>query len=335
MPAGLYTLANDVVYDQLVALLNSIEANAEPGLPVCVIAYDDRLERVKALVDSRPNVTLLNNAALFAEWEEFSYQVWRTHPTALQDWQAQGIQTRFYRVGENHRYVAFDAQAPFEQFVYVDADALILAPLTPLFEALKRADVAIYDFQYKHPDHIFNLQCPQLTEVIGSQRLSQQIFCSGFFGARRDLFPPEQRQWLLSQLQAGDGAMLYPSAPNQSLLNYMVHKSELTVDNLVFSRPANTVTGNSVTSPHFTETDHILYDRGARLTFLHYIGISSKHFRALCGGENIDFPYRDIFLHYRYLHDPASCPALAGRRRPYQLAQGWRRYLQPLAQLIS
>jgi hypothetical protein len=335
MTAGLYTLANDAVYDQLVALLNSVEANAEPDLPVCVIAYDDRLEQVEALVDSRPNVTLLKDPALFAEWEDFSYQAWCTHPTALATWQAQGIQTRFYRVGENHRYVAFDPGAPFEQFVYVDADALILAPLTPIFEALATADVAIYDFQHKHPDHIFNIEHAQLTEAIDSQRLAQQIFCSGFFGARRGLFPPAQRQWLLSQLQAGDGAALYPGAPNQSLLNYMVHRSTLNVTNLVFTRPPDTVTGNSVTSPHFTEIDHVLYDRGARLMFLHYIGISSRHFRALCQGENVDFPYRDIFLHYRYRHAPEQHPVLSGRRVSYRPLTGWRRYLQPVAQLLS
>lgn len=334
MTAGLYTLANDTVYDQLVALLNSVEANAEPGLPVCVIAYDERLERVKALVDSRPNVTLLDDAVLFADWEEFSYQVWRTHPTALADWRAKGIQTRFYRVGENHRYVAFDARAPFDHFVYVDADALILSPLTPMFEALAQADVAIYDFQFKHPDHIFNLQSPRLPEVITPQRLTQQIFCSGFFGARRDGLPPAQRQWLLSQLQAGDGEVLYPSAPNQSLLNYMVHKSERAVTNLVFTRPADTVTGNSVTSPHFRERDHVLYDHGARLMFLHYIGISSKHFRALCQGENVDFPYRDLFLHYRYRSGADHRPDLVGQRIPYRPPTGWRRYLKPLAQRL-
>jgi hypothetical protein len=33
---GVYTLANDVVFDQLVALLNSIEKNVSPDIPVSV-----------------------------------------------------------------------------------------------------------------------------------------------------------------------------------------------------------------------------------------------------------------------------------------------------------
>ena len=74
MVDGIYTLANDVVCNQLVALLNSIELHA-PELPVCVIAYDYQLKRVREAIASRPNVTLLDDAALFSRWEDFSRDV--------------------------------------------------------------------------------------------------------------------------------------------------------------------------------------------------------------------------------------------------------------------
>ena len=45
---GIYTLANDVVYDQLIALLNSIEIHVSSSLPICIIPYDDRLDKVKS-----------------------------------------------------------------------------------------------------------------------------------------------------------------------------------------------------------------------------------------------------------------------------------------------
>ena len=44
---GIYTLANDHVYDQLVALLNSIEVNIGIDIPVCIIPFDHQLERVQ------------------------------------------------------------------------------------------------------------------------------------------------------------------------------------------------------------------------------------------------------------------------------------------------
>ena len=52
MTEGIYILANDVVFDQLVALLNSLEVNAGKNYPVSIIPYDDRLERVESWLGS-------------------------------------------------------------------------------------------------------------------------------------------------------------------------------------------------------------------------------------------------------------------------------------------
>lgn len=312
MSDGIYTLANDTVYEQLVALLNSITANAGEQYPVCVIAYDNNIERIQEEINTRPNVTLLNDGDLFKRWEDFSYNVWSAHPSALQEWQSQGIQTRFYRVGENHRYCAFDRAAPFDRFIYLDADTLVMGPLQPFFEGLANYDFVVYDFQFKDLSHIFNVNSPRLNEIFGSDRLSREIFCSGCYAAKREVFSQTQLDQIVENLRAGDAEVLYLGAPNQSVLNYMVMSCNLKVLNLAFSLPSDQITGNSVTSTHFKAENNLLYDRGARLTYLHFIGISSKHFRHLCSGQNIDFPYRDIFLHYRYLHNPEDRVSLQG-----------------------
>lgn len=313
MVDGIYTLANDKVFDQLVGLLNSIEVNAGQDYPVCVIAYDDQLERVQQEVTRRPNVTLLDNTALFEIWEAFSYDVWKSHPTALAEWQRQGITTQFYRVGENHRYCAFDEAALFDRFLYLDADTLVMGPLAPFFTALDDADFVVYDFQFKDPSHIFNLQSDRLKSLFGPERIEQEIFCSGCYASKKGIFAPADREALIHALQAGDAEVLYLGAPNQSVLNYMVMKSGRRVHNWARHWPPGKATGNSVTSSHFVAKDHVLYDKGAQLTYLHYIGISSRVFRRLCAGENIDFPYRDIFLHYRYLEQPETQPSLQGK----------------------
>nr|WP_290222175.1 Npun_R2821/Npun_R2822 family protein [Trichocoleus desertorum] len=317
MTNGIYTLANDFVYDQLVALLNSIEANAGKEIPVCVIAYDNQVEKVKAEVEARKNVALLNDSALFTRWEDFSFEVWKTHPTALQTWRDRGISTRFYRIGENHRYCAFDQDSPFEKFIYLDADTLVMDSLDPVFEKLDESDVVVYDFQYKDPSHIYNLQSEKLYQVFSSERINQEIFCSGFYASKRGLLDQERKDWLISQLQNGDSDILYPSAPNQSVLNYMVMKSGMSVYNFVHQLPTAEVTGNSVASSHFELKNNVLYDKAQRLTYLHYIGLSSKLFSRLCAGENIDFPYRDVFLHYRYLHEPDKQPQFRDKPKPY------------------
>ena len=73
---GIYTLANDAVYDQLVALLNSIEANYSKDIPVCVIPYDDNVERVRAEIAKRPQVSLFEDTGSIRKWEEFAIAAW-------------------------------------------------------------------------------------------------------------------------------------------------------------------------------------------------------------------------------------------------------------------
>ncbi len=313
MTDGIYTLANDVVFDQLVALLNSIEANAGKDVPVCVIAFDDNLEQVRAEVDCRENVTLLDDKALFARWEEFSLKVWQSHPHALKTWQEQGIQG-VRRLGMNRRYCAFDADSRFERFIYLDADTLVLNSLDKIFQHLDEHPFIVYDYQYKDPSHIYSVNSPKLLEVFDQQRIESEIFCAGFYASKRGLFfDAEQRDKLILALNQGDAEVLYMGAPNQSVLNYMTMKSEIPVYNLALQWPKTQTSGNSVTSSHFEERDHVLYDQGVRLTYLHYIGLSSKFFSRASAGENIGFPYRDLFLHYRYLHAPDQRPVFVGK----------------------
>jgi hypothetical protein len=318
MTDGIYTLANDAVYDQLVALLNSIEANAGEEMPVCIIAYDDRLDRVREEVARRKNVTLLEDQSIFARWEEFSTQVWQAHPHAMQTWQEEKGISGVYRLQCNHRYAAFDPEAPFDRFIYLDADTLLMGSPKLIFDALDTHDFVVYDFQYKDPSHIFNLKSSKLFELFPEEEIRSRIFCSGCFASKRGLFDQEQRDWLVSKLAEGDAEVLYLGAPNQSVLNFMTMRSEIPVYNLALHLPQEQRAGNSVTSSHFEEQNHVLYDRGRRLTYLHYIGVSSKLFARLCAGEDVTFPYRDVFLHYRYLRNPEQRPQVFTEPEPAQ-----------------
>ncbi|MEM8638993.1 MAG: Npun_R2821/Npun_R2822 family protein [Cyanobacteria bacterium P01_G01_bin.54] len=314
MTDGIYTLANDVVYDQLVAFLNSVAVNAG-DYPVAVFAYDPNTERIAAEIAQRPNVTLLDDPALFESWEDFSYQVWQTHPSAFQRWKKQGIQG-VRRLGANHRYAAFDTAAPFDRFIYFDADVLVLNDLGFMFEQLDRSDIITYDFQFKDPSHIYNVHSPKLPEIFPPERIAQEIFCSGCFGGQHQLFPEEQRDWIVAQLAAGEAEVLYPRAPNQSVLNYMIMRSQKSVHNFAVHLDPAQSTGCAVTSTHFEERDNLIFDRGNRLTYLHYIGVGAKVFQRLCAGENLDLRYRETFLTYRYWQQPEQRPQLKGRLQP-------------------
>ena len=48
MTNGIYILANDVVYDQMIALIHSVEKNVGASWPICVVPYDDNTGKIQA-----------------------------------------------------------------------------------------------------------------------------------------------------------------------------------------------------------------------------------------------------------------------------------------------
>jgi hypothetical protein len=310
---GICTLANDYVLDQVIALLNSVEVHA-PGMPVCIYPYDDCLTELQNALAGRENVNIYEDHEAIQSWDSRVRQAWDAHPVAKQRWQNAGS-SGYHRVGTHRRYCAFDG--PFDRFIYMDADTILLDSPQTIFSTLNQADFVVYDFQFKDPSHVYELSAPKLNSLFSPEQLESAMFCSGFYGASKHLFQPENLEQLLHKLRSGEAEVLYPMAPDQTLLNYMVMRSNLTVNNLALTLPLENRTGCCVTSSHFEQRGDLLYDHDNRLTYLHYIGISSRFFKRLCQGENIDLPYRDIFLHYRYLHEPESQPRLTGKAKPY------------------
>jgi hypothetical protein len=280
---GIYALANDVVYDQLIALLNSIEVNVGKDFPVCVIPYDDRLEKVKAEINKRKNVQLFDNREILKNWENFAIQVWNNHPTAFKTWQEKGV-TGINRLGTHARFCGFDQNASFDNFIYCDADILVLNSLDFIFEKLKEKDFIVYDYQYKDISHVYNVNSPKLSKVFSQERIESEIFCSGFYGSRKGLFSEDFRNKIIERIKNEDGEIIYPWAPDQTVLNYMTMVSDIRKYNFALNLPLEQKTGNSVTSSHFEYRDNLLYDKGVRLTYLHYIGVPSSLFTRLCCG---------------------------------------------------
>ncbi|AFZ58831.1 sugar transferase [Anabaena cylindrica FACHB-243] len=311
---GICTLANDRVYDQLIALINSIEAIYGQTMPVCIYPYDHNTEKIAAELVHRPHVTLYDHQDSIQKWDKFVKDIWDTHPTAQTHWQKLGSY-QYHRLGTHRRYCAFDA--PFDRFVYMDADTILMSSLDHIFTQLSHHDWVVYDFQFKDLSHVYSLSSTKLKELFTPERLQTEIFCSGFYGSKKDIFPEPNREMILDFLRQGEAEVLYDMAPDQTILNYMVMRLGLSNYNFALELPADQTTGCSVTSLHFENRDQILYDKGNRLTYLHYIGLSSKLFHRVCTGENIDFPYRDIFLYYRYLHEPEQRPKFTTKAKAY------------------
>lgn len=314
MSAGVYTLANDAVLEWLIAFLNAHERNAA-GLPVCVIPYDADVAEVRRVVAGRPGVTLLDDEGALARADAYARQVWSLHPTAMRTWEAKFGVPGVYRHGMHRKLCAFEG--PFERFVFLDADVLVLRPLDFLLEPLEGADVSVYDDQYAGLSHVFDVQHPRLREIFDDAALRTQVFCAGIFAAHRGLFTAEDLERGLALLAAGDAQVLYPWANDQSLLNYLVLRLGRRVHNGYLALPEEERAATCVTHAGLEDRDHLLLDRDVPVPFLHYIGVPISAFTAVRAGRNVTFPYRDFFLHYRWLHEPDARPPLTGKPEPY------------------
>ncbi len=330
---GLYILANDVVLDQLIALINSIEQNIGADMLICIVPYNDDTQQARAATQPYPQVQWFDDEALLTKWETFATQIWQAHPTAFDRWAERGV-TGVSRMGMHRRFCCFDG--PFDRFIYLDADILAMDSFDLLFDSLDEADFVTYDFQYKDLTHVYDVTSNRLSKVFGSDRLATEIFCAGLYASKKGIFTDQMLADLLSSLRAGDADILYANGPDQSILNYMVMKSGLKAINLSRTLPSEQRTGCCVTSPHFEERNHILYDQQQRLIYLHYIGVGSQFFKQVCAGENILFPYRDLFLYYRYLKEDSQ-PDLTGPSIDYMppALNRWQRLARKAQKLVS
>ena len=310
---GIYILANDVVYDQLVALLNSIEANAGRKIPVCVIPYNEQLDKVKAEIASRDNVTLFEDSDSIAYWDNFATQVWQNYSRAQKSWREWGF-PELYRLPMHRKLCGLDGS--FDKFIYFDADTLLMRPVDYIYEKLDKYDWVTNDFQYKSElKYIFDGSPELIQQIFDQEKLHSNIFCAGWFATKKHIFSQATLANLLDKLQAGEADVMAFGGPDQSLFNYMVLRSRISYYNFAF-HDCEQATGNHWSS-QFDVVDNILYDQGRRLTYLHYMSISSLNFTQVCAGEDVNIPYRDVFLHYRYLKSPEERPQIF--TRPSQL----------------
>jgi len=307
MTNGIYILANDVVFDHLVALLNSLEVNGAKDIPVCIIPYDDRLQKVRLEIATRPNVTLFDNTDSIIFWEDFATQVWQTHAKAQKVWKSKGWKP--VQCLEMHRkFCCFDGN--FDKFIYFDADTLLMGNLDYIYQKLDDFDWVANDFQYKSDlNYIFDLSSPKLPQILNINELQSHTFCAGWFASKGGVFNRNNCSQYLEYLTSGEAEIMSLRGADQSLLNYLVARSQISFYNFAYAQPEQ-VTGNHWSS-QFESINNILYDKGRRLTYLHYMSISAAKINQLCAGEDVDVPYRDVFLYYRYLKLPEMRPKLS------------------------
>ncbi|MGD1941789.1 MAG: Npun_R2821/Npun_R2822 family protein [Leptolyngbyaceae cyanobacterium] len=306
---GIYILANDKVYDQLVALLNSIEENFNLKIPICIIPYDDRLTKVKQEINIRKdNVTLFDNQESIDRWEKFAHDVWSAHPKSKDSkwsrtWWSSGHLQR--------KMCAFDG--PFNRFIFCDADSLVMKPLNDVFEKLQTNFFVFDDWIHAKPRLEAPLNIPLLEslDLCTESELRPRLHCSDFFGSRQGLFPKADLESLKKSLiHSREVEWLTAWWDDAHLFNYLTFKLRHPLFNFTLSTQGRDRTGNCADSDSFTNVNNVLYNsEGLKpIHRIHYMNYSSDGFTYLCKGEDVDIAYRDVFLHYRFLKQPEEMP---------------------------
>jgi hypothetical protein len=306
---GIYTLANDVVFDQLVALLNSIEANVSPDISVCVIPFDDRLDQVRAEIDARHNVTLFDNWATIEKWESFVRDVWAVHPTAKKN----PLKRPHWGLGHHRKYVAFDGL--FDSFLFYDADSLAMMPVTKVLARLEDYDFVFDDWEHTKPrgSAALDIDLIEKTGTYSEAEIRPKLHCSSFFASKRGIFDTEELAWL-KKLLIEDEEVSWISRwwDDAFWFTYMTLRSERPLFNFTLSPDGRDRTGNCANADAFVNQNQVLYNQHGLKPIhrIHYMSYSSKDFAQLAQGTDVDIPHKDVFLHYRYLKQPDQKPHL-------------------------
>ncbi|WP_193198455.1 Npun_R2821/Npun_R2822 family protein [Nostoc sp. MG11] len=331
---GIYTLANDVVYDQLVALLNSIEINVSADIPVCIIPYDERLDRVKQEINSRKNVILFEDWDVIQRWEEFAHQVWAAHP---RERETKTSRPSWYKSHLQRKFVAFEGV--FEQFVFYDGDSLAMKPPTDVIEKLNK-----YDFVFDDWEHLKNRTVAALdisviekTGLYTEADIRPKLHCSSFFGSKRGLFTADEIEVMKQQLidkreiEWINGHGWWDDA---FLFNYMTLRCDRPLFNFTLSPDGQDRTGNCANADPFVNINHVLYNQDGLKPIhrIHYMSYSSSDFARLSQGEDVNILYRDEFLYYRFLKQPEQRPQ---KLKPPSMASKTNRFIKKTIKKIQ
>jgi hypothetical protein len=275
---GVVCLGNDAVLDWTIAFCESVHQH-DPELPLTLIPFDDAVDLTKAVLD------------------RYGYGLYAGPMLARMD----ALGERYFAGGghiKKHIMRKFCAWDAYDEFLYLDCDIVVVAPLAPYFPMLERSGA---DFVHFATDMVQVYRDGPLRERMMAEHGAAGFNSGAFMGRRGDLTPDAIER------RAEEAADLRPEFVDnleQTLINYCVDMSDL--------KQADA-----------TESDHLpvvagalmrLVDRGGQLILddrrVPYSGrsVSAIHWAGYTMGPLM--PHRKTFLGYRL----AGMESSPGRR---------------------
>ncbi|MBE9066215.1 methionine synthase, partial [Leptolyngbya cf. ectocarpi LEGE 11479] len=169
-----------------------------------------------------------------------------------------------------------------------------------------------------------NIPLIEKTGFLTAEDIRVHLHCSSFWGSKRGLFNHEELDSLSNRLvNQGEAVWINGQGwwDDAFLFNYMTLRAERPLFNFTRSTDGQERTGNCANADPFVAVDQVLYNQQGMKPIhrIHYMGYSSTDFARLCRGEDVDIPFKHLFLHYRFASQPEQRPSIL--RKPNLLTQ--------------
>lgn len=277
MKRGIYIVANDKVTENAIALLNSIRLY-DREIPIYLIPFNDEYQNVFLILNQ------LHNVQLFPDLELLERLTNRVGEIFDRD---------FLKLPNKMRKLAVWFGV-LDEFLYIDTDIVVFEKISETLNHLLNCDFFCCDYHYSS-EGLRNIFSPVVKENIFTDEQLQDVFNSGFWGSRKGIITEEKLYDVLKDCaQHREYFDFTQGVTDQPVLNYLILKCFEKRMNLV--KPPENAPGSWAGSQHFENRQYVLYDRGQKLKYLHWAGISIRP----------GAPYWNVWEHYRCLHEPSS-----------------------------
>jgi hypothetical protein len=298
MTQGVYITANDRFLEYAIAFLESLRA-VEPDLPVILIPYDENSGKVGQVLGDRFGVQIYPDLGVIDQLAQRLHEI--------------------FGAGFFARSNQFRKQAcwfgPFDRFLYLDIDLIVLQNLKPFFEALETTDFICCDYQ--HAGGITNVFSPAILDrgVIAPEEV-QSIFNGGLWGSKKGRITLEDLENCFQECAAHPEYFDFSQkTSDQPIINYLVLTRIPQRRNLA-TWPQKGA-GSWAGSQHFVwENDRLMDPKvNQPVPYLHWAGIRIEP----------GCPYWDLWEHYRYLQEskPPISPLAPPPRSRFQRLKSW------------
>jgi len=268
---GVYILGNDVVLEYAIALFRSLR-HYSPDIPVRLIPYDARLDRLRPWMD-RYRIELHSDPD-YGFFDRLGDELWgQVH------------------LG-HHMFRKFAAFAgPFDDFIYLDIDIAVLAPVENLFDEFSRANAEFMTFDNDLDNVYRRTAWRDELERTGRTR----GFNAGAFLAQRGHFTRPELRALLDDAKRQRDNFVYQY--DQPFFNFAVDMKGLRQVRLPEFNPAypDKIWGDQFPILQRDAAWRLLTpghrDAGKAEPLIHWAGHNG----------NDPFPNRHIFYHFRLL----------------------------------